>query len=384
MRTGLFFILVFGCCAWLSKEDRACDPTRGNIHRFTGFKISKELLIQGIFPPKFLRHIIFTNCVDGRINFQKRSRITRDLDEMWKLSFCASNGKLLASAENGTPAIIPELTNVNSNNRRKVFDRVFRLLDGRFRERSEVARVSTLVSSQQLKQLRDFDYPICYKMARRKVFAKKNLSYYMPLTFVGGLFSYSGNTSYSGSRGEKSIGQNYTFARPEMPLVAEDTTSQWIELKLLHLAGPSLKQIIPLFSSTKPRNFPFPFADVTGLTLDSWAENLDANEDYQYSELDASTISQSLAATADLIHKLVYPISLDFLLSAVQVGLDSGSPDEPAGFESDSVNRLATALSPEDLMGFALVPLLPLSGESRNVLGLLMRIQNLWSASRYS
>lgn len=130
---------------------------------------------------------------------------------------------------------------------------------------------------------------ICFKMARRKRFAKRKISFFMPYTFVGGLFeclvpldqkhqivrlllndSHNEKEStesnvYNGIDSRRlfqldqqffMVLQNFPIkcdshlSRPIAPLIAEDSTKQWFENKFHHFLNPKFVQTIPYLTTT--------------------------------------------------------------------------------------------------------------------------------------
>ncbi|KAG5421389.1 hypothetical protein I9W82_000479 [Candida metapsilosis] len=126
---------------------------------------------------------------------------------------------------------------------------------------------------------------ICFKMARRKRYAKRKVSFFMPHTFVGAIYECLIpldqkheilksliNSNKEGLEQNHSSGsllplsnhqffmvmQNFPMkcdshlSRPLAPLFAEDSTKQWFENKFHHLLNPKFIQTIPYLSTPAP------------------------------------------------------------------------------------------------------------------------------------
>lgn len=212
---------------------------------------------------------------------------------------------------------------------------------------------------------------ICFKMARRKRYAKRKISFFMPYTFVGGLFeclipldqkhqileSFLKNNqndqhyhlslrSLSGDQFFMVL-QNFQIkcdphlSRPISPLIAEDSTKQWFENKFHHLLNPKFTQTIPYLTTTTTTTSTSPFSPFSPLQLlttplkligfplwnsqsnnlvysssvdATWDSKIDVNEDYDYNDIDLHVISKMVAYLANLLNQLIAPLDFNSLV----------------------------------------------------------------------
>lgn len=127
-----------------------------------------------------------------------------------------------------------------------------------------------------------------FKIARRRLYAKLNLVYFLPYTFVGGLF-----------RCEESLADTIDPCDPAKsvpvgPLVADDSSKHWMSL-LRHPLG--IAHNVPYLRTASRWDPRFP-------RLIAWETAVDVNENYNYDKLELRLVSMALANTANYVHKL--------------------------------------------------------------------------------
>lgn len=204
---------------------------------------------------------------------------------------------------------------------------------------------------------------VCYKMARRKKYARRKISFFMPHSFVGALYECllpldskqkiiqqlfreaSGDTSNlnSCSNTDSSLEssfmiQNFQFtcdphlSIPVAPLLADDSTKQWFENKMHHFLNPRFVQTIPYLTTSTPWNLRFSVSETSDMYRDSWASKIDVNEKYTYNEADLHLISKAVAYSANLLNKLIAPVDFNELFK------NSGKTNDRQNEEPSSMN----------------------------------------------
>lgn len=127
-----------------------------------------------------------------------------------------------------------------------------------------------------------------YKIARRRLYAKLNLVYFLPYTFVGGLFrcEEAPANSIDPCDPERSV--------PVGPLVADDSSKHWVSI----LTRPmGIVHNVPYLRTASRWDPRFP-------RLIAWESAVDVNEKYNYDKLELRLVSMALANTANYVHKL--------------------------------------------------------------------------------
>ncbi|KAI5966057.1 hypothetical protein CANMA_003303 [Candida margitis] len=231
--------------------------------------------------------------------------------------------------------------------------------DGGNQQSQQSQSLSTISLHTALTQ--EINNLICYKMARRKKYAKRKISFFMPHTFVGGLYeclipldqkhqileSFLNESSINnlGSPSSPSaspffmVSQNFQIkcdphlSRPLAPLIAEDSTKQWFENKLHHVLNPKLIQTIPYLTTVPPSslstaNMLFPSFNLLRFTpwqqqesspdmnLHSWASKIEVNEEYNYDDVDLHVVSKMVAYSANLLNQLIAPLDFNWLVKS--------------------------------------------------------------------
>lgn len=112
----------------------------------------------------------------------------------------------------------------------------------------------------------------CFKMARRRIFARQNVRYFVPNTFVGALFECSSESQ----------------CWPYAPLIADDFSKHWLSVSPSKL---TVLQSIPYMSTPlrwDPR-FAKHFGRISNLT-GPWWEGIDVDERYTGSTLHLASL----------------------------------------------------------------------------------------------
>lgn len=128
-----------------------------------------------------------------------------------------------------------------------------------------------------------------YKIARRRLYAKLNLVYFLPYTFVGGLFHCEETSS---SKHRELCDPEH--ATPVSPLVADDSSKHWMSLLMRPVGVVHNVPYLRTASRWDPR---FP-------KLIAWESAVNVNEKYNYDKLELRLVSMAIANTANYVHKL--------------------------------------------------------------------------------
>lgn len=166
----------------------------------------------------------------------------------------------------------------------------------------------------------------CFKLSRRKKYAKRDTTFYIPQTFIGGIFeclispqqraSVFQNFLLEKSLDELQFDCDDSMSIPLLPLIADYNGKQWWEFNK-NIFNPSIIQTIPFLTTSSPLNMRFSLTETPDMSKDTWATKIRVNEDYDYTEEDIHYISQALALTSDYIFKLFEPIDFGQILNNV-------------------------------------------------------------------
>lgn len=343
----LLFILItlhikYTLGTWYYQEAKPCDPLGSGFVPFTGFKIYREFKFLKLNPIP-VHYLLLTHCSHGKVDYQAILK-TPKASVNWDQPFCLLKprlGKLLPLLPADTVADLVgedgeddmrEHTQIFNKTEEswwrnsirnfikiKVEDKLEKLTKGKFiqytSQRSKQHREDIQKSSPQKVlewEARDL---VCYKLARRKKYAKRDLTYYMPDTFVGGLFECPISSEKKKEMFVKMTANEILqplnnfrcdefTARPIMPLIADDGTKQWIQ-SIIGALNPSFIQTIPYLSTATPLNLRFSSTDTPDMHSQTWASRINVNEEYNYSDPDIHYISKAVALTADYLNKLI-------------------------------------------------------------------------------
>ncbi|EGW31490.1 uncharacterized protein SPAPADRAFT_154714 [Spathaspora passalidarum NRRL Y-27907] len=373
-RILISFCLLILVGPWHVSSHRTCHPGRNN-HGvpFTGFKITRQYKVTGGILPVSMHFLTLSHCDHGRVDYQNTIRTDWSGYVDWERPFCMLKPKLgemltlpvhdtvsergrqmQDNIELDTYSDIPGFFNVKMRKlrnllRKKVDINMEKLTNGKFVEysgKNKFFHHEDLLSSDPQSSLEwESRNLVCYKMARRKKYAKRHISFYVPYTFVGGLFE-----CFIPPQIKREIFQKYTSAdliqqfdfkcdpqlsRPISPLIAEDSTKRWVENKLYNLLNPGIIQTIPYLTTSTPMDLRFSSLETSDMYRDTWATKIDVNEDYVYREADLHIISQAVAKSADLLNKIISPIDFNMLLKAYNRANEREHPDAKSVLEYD-------------------------------------------------
>ena len=345
--------------SWYLKEPKICNPKQNGFFPFTGFKIYRQYKVEGYLPTS-LHFLSITHCDHGKPDYEKQILTTSSIDIDWNKPFCIlkpdSGNKLRPKPSDkvynlyqnnnniSTEIILSNISvenhlegtsvslkskisevgkNLNNLLEASVDNILEKVINGKhfqYTSKNTAKHVEDIRNSDPRSSLEwESRNLVCYKMARRKKYAKRNILFYIPYTFVGGLFE----CPIPGTRKKEIFNafksgdflKSFDFkcddslAKPVAPLVAQDSTKQWIETKFNPL-NPVLIQRIPYLSTASVFDIRFLTSDTPDMLQDTWASQIDVNEEYTYSELELNIISQAIALSADYFHRTFRPFDL--------------------------------------------------------------------------
>lgn len=152
----------------------------------------------------------------------------------------------------------------------------------------------------------------CYKLARRRKYAQRNIVYYMPLTFVGALFECQtspelkqqilSNFSQSDYFSFKSFDFkcDNTLSTPLKPIVAEDATTQYFTR-----VSTAIIQNIPYLTTATPFDLRFSLSESSDMTRESWGSDIDVNEEYTYNPIELNMMLIAFAKVTNYMNDLI-------------------------------------------------------------------------------
>lgn len=387
--------------SWFFKEYKVCNPSnRDGLTTFTGFKITRKYKIEAVMPTSML-FMSIAHCNHGKVDYEKTTRMSSNHDINWDQPFCMIKPNLGTKLRD-LPEDIPQnldnrelesqgslnltLGNMVANNPKEakgrteiiggnataqtrtkikdnfipiknfintLADKTVQLFIGGNRKHINYSglKESSHLNDLQLSSIQsslewESRNLVCYKIARRRKYAKRDILYYMPHTFVGALFECQLSTE-----DKRYLFQNLStidlfqfhnfdikcdrsLSRALKPLVAEDSTKQWFERK-----ETSFIQTIPYLTTATPYNLRFKLSDTNDMFQHTWASDIDVNEEYNYNEFEVNLISQAIAKSANHVNKLLMTRPL-FKLSKTNSlhSYDNDDEDEDGNERQEFVN----------------------------------------------
>lgn len=360
----LYFDIIWA--TWYFSEPKICNPKQDGLLPFTGFRIYRQYKLEGYIPSS-LHFLSITHCRHGKPDYEKQILTTSSIDIDWDRPFCMLKPDIGTKA---VPKVSDKVYKIFEDNNANVTDNsIIRLINGTSIDNTHLCSLSDIKSfKSRLKKLgkslsnlmeTSFDNTlekvikgqhiqytgkkaadhyedirnsdprsslewesrllICYKMARRKKYAKRNILFYMPFSFVGGLFEcpipqHKKKEIFKAFKSGDFL-KTFDFrcdnsiATPVLPLIAQDCTKQWIETKFNPL-NPVLIQRIPYLSTASLMDMRFSASDTHDMFHDTWASHIDVNEEYAYSDLELNIVTQAIALSMDYLHKMFRPMDI--------------------------------------------------------------------------
>ncbi|KAH3680335.1 hypothetical protein WICMUC_000402 [Wickerhamomyces mucosus] len=216
------------------------------------------------------------------------------------------------------------------------------------------------ISYQDL-SIQDLESLKCYKLARRKKYSKREMLLYAPYTWVGGIFEceISQETKQKYLKYLKDskdfikpfqIKCNPKKSKPLFPLLASDITKQWIEKyggvqfsrRIPYLYSPGQldyrygkpAQLLGLKSNKAGFEDYIDNGSVKKLFFDNWYEELEVNENYNYSSNDTDFITEAITKSSNLMNQY---------LTKNRKKLSNGPKNKELGDEATVLELLLTS-----------------------------------------
>ncbi|ABN66579.2 predicted protein, partial [Scheffersomyces stipitis CBS 6054] len=391
---------------WYWKEHKVCDPSSSNMVPSTGFKINRQYKISGLFPPFSMHFIQISHCDHGQVDYQKVKRTMSSTDIDWDKPFCMLKPKLgdvlslppedtvenLLPGNNGTISGYSEIPNSRLERFgqfvRNKFDKALESLTAgkRIQYKGNIA-YHHLEDIKQADPQSSFEWEsrnlVCYKMARRKKYAKRDVSFYMPNTFVGGLFECPVSAQQKKTLFQQFGNEDFlksldfdcdsSLARPILPLIAQDSTQQWIDTNFKDFLNPSIVQTIPYLATASPWNLRFSLSNTADMNSDTWATKIDVNEQYVYSESEVHVISRAVAVSADYLNRIISPIDINKFSQRYNNWLSKSQQWENPILEEGDMTKIMSSLSFDQRLQ------LIISSKTRKVaMEQIQKLQDLW------
>lgn len=366
VRKLLYLLLLTepSAASWFFKEQNICNsiPDSGPL-TFTGFKIMRQYKIEGVMPTS-MHFITIYHCSHGKVDYSKSIRVKSSNDIDWDDPFCLIKPnlgtKLNDLPEDTVKNLDPielefneeQINEINKLKGRKGGIKIDALSEVKAQTeakvRENIGPVKTLMKKTIDKTLQSITKDtkvkyigryetdhltdiqessiqssiewesrnlVCYKMARRRKYAKRKITYYMPYTFVGGLFECkisddarkeifqsfsSGDFSSEGNFKSFQFRCDKSLAIPIKPLIAEDSTKQFFKR-----ISSSMIQSIPYLTTATPLDLRFRTSDTHDMYSNTWAKDIDVNEDYNYNEFEINLILKGMATSSNFLNKML-------------------------------------------------------------------------------
>lgn len=358
------FLIVLGLILQVM-GDKFC--TGSGFLLFSGFKVHRQYRVSGI-KPSSQQYLILSHCDHGKVDYQKVMKV-RSINKIdWESPICLLKPRLGKSLND------PPEDTVQRLNTRDLKGSEFKRIFGRKGGGPKISNLNkrTLDIKDKVKSAKNYikvkikkfieqNVPIsspiiytsptteqhmedisnsslqasmewesrnlaCFKLARRKKYAKRDTTFYIPQTFIGGIYeclvspqertSVFRNFSLENSLDDLQFDCDSTMSRPLLPLIADYNGKQWWEFNK-NIFNPSIIQTIPFLTTSSPLNVRFSLTETPEMSRDTWATKIRVNEDYDYTEADLHYITQALALTSDFIFKLFEPIDFGKLLNNI-------------------------------------------------------------------
>lgn len=366
----LYNIPLIHCKLFYNQQHKICNPKQLTpFFPFTGFKITRQYKISGYTLPVSMHFITISHCNHGQVDYQKVIRTDSSGKIDWGKPFCMLKpklGEMLTLPDHDTIGD-PETQDYHNTEetddfiigifgfimykgnklsrllRKKIDIQLEKLTNGKWLEytgKNKNLHQEDLMMTKDPQASLQWESKnlVCYKMARRKKYAKRKFDFYMPQTFVGGLFEcilpmdlkqqiFHQFTSLDLIFQQIQIQCDPNLSRPISPLIAEDSTTQWFENKLYNIVNPGIIQTIPYLTTLTPLNLRFSTSETPDMFKDSWATKIEVNENYVYLEADIHLISRAIALSSDLLNKLISPIDFNQLIKLYNKANERENPD---------------------------------------------------------
>lgn len=292
MRVAQVVLVFVSVCTGLNHDQRLCSEDA--LIPFTGFKVHIQYTWE-LFFPSITKQLRFTHCRHGKVVSTAAVPVINGTD-IWSETFCfvKEATPLQPTASGSTIRILYLLRH-----------KVVVTTSGHYFQLAQNKLESPNIETEA--GFSSMDHVQCYKMSRRKKYAKTGVDAFVPHSFVGGLFFCGfdpieqNSTDFEPSEIVKppEISCLDAISPPISALVADKTTRQWLHFRK-GILGSKFVQSIPFLKSPLMLDPRFSTSDPRG----SWSTDLRLNEDYLYSPLDLLTLTSLSQKTAKLIQSM--------------------------------------------------------------------------------
>lgn len=352
----MLFLLAVVLASWVFPEHSVCSNGIDGPITFTGFRIVRRYKVE-LVPPSLMHFITLYHCNHGKVDYEKSVRVEDENDVAVGRTFCLAKpnfgtklhelpGDTIKGTANGTTLPrdlsdevltqdIAKTTKQNlasgvdvlkekSKQQSSPLQVLFRnLVDKALRKISNRGKIQYLGRKESIHyaDLKDSDLQaalawearnlVCFKVARRRKYARKNILYYMPHTFVGGLYRCVVPRDFLVEALQRVAPSHMmtlldsmdlpcerSQAIPLLPLIADDATRQRIQR-----VGTAIFHTIPYLSTATVLNLRFRTSDTNDMFPHTWAKDIEVNEDYNYSEFEINVVLRAIARTTNFIHR---------------------------------------------------------------------------------
>lgn len=243
----LLLILPFSFASICSKPNEIA---------FTGLKVTNTYQVSRSSLPS-VNFLVFTHCTKGRADYETAIKLGKEEEFDFKQLVCLSEVKT-------SPKSLLE----------KVMDALHKVTNGK----SEKAEKQTPDSGTK-----------CFKLSRRRKYSRLSLPFYVPYTFVGGLYECSSVVDCAPSNPAST---KYNLSLP-VPLLADDVTNHWFTM-----SSQDLTLLIPYLKTP-------PAWDVRFDKKGDWAREIRINESYIFQEPPTALSPTSLMIENFIMNTLV-------------------------------------------------------------------------------
>lgn len=322
----------------------------------------RKYKIEGLMPTS-MHFVAIYHCNHGKVDYLKNIRVQNSQYFDWNRPFCvvrpstrvrpfpnatihATNGKILAVKTLIANKIDQVIQSWTSNHH-------FRFIGKKESHHLEDIQNSNLQTSLQYES----GNLICYKLARRKKYAQRNIAFYMPQTFVGGLYECQTSPELKQQiLNNLTLEDYFSFKTFDFkcdssistllkPVIAEDGTKQYFTR-----VSTSIIQNIPYLTTASPFDLRFSVSESSDMTSETWGRDIDVNEEYTYNVIELNMILIATAVTSNYLNDLInikptFKLLKYFSLRAHELDNDSYfSNDQKLSFLLNHLNHTDSLL----------------------------------------
>lgn len=290
VRIEIVFVLL-ALCTGLKSDNKLCSNSLELIP-FSGYKVHLQY-VWDIYDMLVAKQLRFSHCHHGN-PLSSTVVPLNDTKSIWNSTFCLPAPQTLLQSLLGSWSTS--------------FDSLIGWTKPRRKDRlspPELGQDKTSTTEKKHLLERASSRLQCFKMARRKKYARSKLDIFVPHSFVGGLYACGITTG----RNDMNQFQPTDILRPidmycdELlsfplaPLIADFNTKQWFRF-LKSVLNPIITQSVPFLKTASRFHL---LSSSRETPRGQWSTQLKVNEDYMYSPLDVTTITDAIQYTSKII-----------------------------------------------------------------------------------